>query len=100
MGVAHARGVDDAGHVLEADPVEIGDGRVERALVEQCGQLFLVEVLVHLAAAQRNLRDRPDADPGRDPHAAQRCDHTPARGLREVEARGLGGEEVGDVAGD
>ena len=38
--------------------------------------------------------------PGRDADAAKRRDHAAPRGLREVEAGGLGREEVGDVAGD
>ena len=100
VGVAHAGGVDDAGQVLEARPVEVGDRQVERRLVEQRGQLFLVEVLVDLALAQRHLGDRAHAHARRDAHAAQRRDHAAARGLRQVEARGLGREEVGDVARD
>src|SRR3712207_7985954 len=36
----------------------------------------------------------------RSAHAAQRRDHPAAGGLRQVEPRGLGGEEVGDVPGD
>ena len=100
VGVLHAGGVDHARQVLEAHPVEVGDRRVERPLVEQRGQLFLVEVLVHLALAQRHVGDRAHAHARRDAHAAQRRDHAAAGGLREVEARGLGGEEVGDVAGD
>ena len=100
VGVLHAGGVDDAGQVLEAHAVEVGHRRVERALVEQRGQLFLVEVLVDLALAQRHLGDRAHAHARRDAHAAQRRDHAAAGGLRQVEARGLGGEEVGDVAGD
>ena len=98
--VLHAGRVDDARQVLEAGPVEVGDRQVERRLVEEGGQLFLVEVLVDLALAQRHLRDRADAHARRDAHAAQRRDHAAARGLREVEARRLGREEVGDVAGD
>ena len=98
--VLDAGRVDDARQVLEAHAVEVGDRGVERALVEQGGQLFLVEVLVDLALAQRHLGDRAHAHAGRDPHAAQRRDHAAARGLREVEARRLGREEVGDVAGD
>ena len=98
--VLDAGGVDDSREVLEAHAVEVGDGGVERPLVEERGQLFLVEVLVHLALAQRHLRDRAHADARRDPDAAQRRDHAAPRGLREVEARRLGREEVGDVAGD
>ena len=100
VGVPHAGGVDDAGNLAEARSVEVGDRDVEGLLVEQLGQLLLVEVLVHLAAAQRHLGDRPHPGPGRDADAAQRRDHAAARGLGEVEARGLGREEVGDVAGD
>ena len=98
--VAHARGVDDAGDLAEARAVQVGDGDVEGLLVEEGGQLFLVEVLVHLAAAQRHLGDRPDPWSGRDPDAAKRRDDAPPGRLRKVEARGLGGEEVGDMAGD
>ena len=56
--VAHARGVDDAGHAVEARLVEVGGGHVERLLVEQLGELLLVELGVHLAPAQRHLGDR------------------------------------------
>ena len=98
--VPHAGRVDDARQVLEARLVEVGDRHVERRLVEQRGQLFLVEVLVDLALAQRHLGDRAHAHARRDAHAAQRRDHAAAGGLGEVEARGLGREEVGDVAGD
>ena len=69
-------------------------------LVEQLGQLVLVEVLVDLAFAQRHLGDRPHPRAGRDAQAAQRRDDAAAGGLGEVEARSLGGEEVGDVTGD
>ena len=100
VGVLDAGGVDDAGHALEARAVEVGDRDVEGALVEQLGELLLVEVLVDLAAAQRHVGERPHARARRDPDAAQRRDHAAARGLGEVEARGLGREEVGDVAGD
>ena len=98
--VLHAGAVDDARQVLEAHAVEVRDRGVERPLVEQCGQLFLVEVLVDLALAQRHLRERAHVRAGRDPDAAQRRDHAPAGGLREVEAARLGREEVGDVARD
>ena len=100
VGVAHAGGVDDAGHAVEARLVEVGDREVERQLVEQLGQHLLVELGVDLAAAQRHLGDRAHAGPGRDADAAQRRDHAAPRGLREVEARRLRREEVGDVAGD
>ena len=100
VGVAHAGGVDDAWDPVEARLVEVGDREVERQLVQQLGQHLLVELRVHLAAAQRHLGDRAHARARRDPHAAQRRDHAAPRGLREVEARGLGREEVGDVAGD
>ena len=100
LGVLDAGGVDDAGNASEARAVEVGDRDVEGRLVEQLGQLLLVEVLVHLALAQRDLGDRPHARARRDPDAAQRRDHAAAGGLGEVEARGLGREEVGDVAGD
>ena len=56
--VLHAGAVDDAGQVLEAHAVQVRDGGVERPLVEQCGQLLLVEVLVHLAFAQRHVGKR------------------------------------------
>jgi hypothetical protein len=98
--VLHAGAVDDARQMLEAHAVEVGDGRVERSLVEQRCELFQVEVLVHLALSQRHVRERPDVRSGRDPDVAQRRDHAPAGGLREVEAACLGGEEVGDVARD
>ena len=100
VGVTHAGRVDDARDPAEARAVEVGDGDVERLLVQELGQLLLVEVLVHLAAAQRHLGDRPHPGPGRDADAAKRRDHAAPRRLGEVEARGLGGEEVGDVAGD
>ena len=100
VGVPDAGGVDDARHLLEAGCVEVGDGDVERALVEQLRQLLLVEVLIDLAPAERHVRERPHSRTGRDPDAAQRRDHPAAGGLGEVEARGLGREEVGDVAGD
>ena len=100
LGVLHAGRVEDPGDAVEAGLVEVGDRHVEGRLVEQRGQLLLVEVLVDLAFAQRHLGDRPHTGAGRDAHAAQRRDHAPARGLGEVEARGLGREEVGDVAGD
>ena len=100
VGVLDAGGVDDAGDPAEAGAVEIGDRDVEGRLVEQLGQLLLVEVLVHLALAQRHLGDRPHARSRRDADAAQRRDHAAAGRLGEVEAGGLGREEVGDVAGD
>ena len=100
VGVLDAGGVDDAGDALEARAVEVGDRDVERPLVEQLGELLLVEVLVDLAAAQRHVGERPHARPRRDPDAAQRRDHAATRRLGEIEARGLGREEVGDVAGD
>ena len=100
VGVAHAGGVDDAGHAVEASLVEVGDGHVERRLVEQLGQHLLVELGVDLAAAQRHLGDRAHAGARRDADAAQRGDHAAPRRLGEVEARGLGREQVGDVAGD
>ena len=98
--VLDAGRVDDTGQVLEAHAIEVRHGGVERALVEEGGQLFLVEVLVHLALSQRDVRDRADADPGRDAHAAQRGDHAAPGRLREVEARRLRREEVGHVTGD
>ncbi len=100
VGVAHPGCVDDAGNAVEARLVEVGDGHVEGLLVEQFGQLVLVELGVDLAAAQRHLGDRAHADAGRDAHAAKRRDHAAARRLGEVEARGLGREQVGDVARD
>ena len=100
LGVLDAGRVEDARHFAEARLVEVGDREVERALVEQRGQLLLVEVLVDLAFAQRHLGDRPHPRAGRDPQAAQRRDDAAAGRLGEVEARGLGREEVGDVAGD
>ena len=99
-GVLDARGVEDAGNLREARLVEVGDRDVERPLVEELRQLLLVEVLVHLAAPERHLRERANARARRDADAAKRRDHAAARGLGEVEARSLGGEEVGDVAGD
>ena len=100
VGVAHAGGVDDARHAVEARLVEVGDRQVERQLVQQLGEHLLVELDVHVAAAQRHLGDRAHARAGRDADVAQRRDHAAPRGLREVEARGLRREEVGDVAGD
>ena len=100
VGVAHAGGVDDAGDAVEARLVEVRDREVEGQLVQQLGQHLLVELRVHLAAAQRHLGDRAHARARRDPDAAQRRDHAAPGGLREVEAGGLGREEVGDVAGD
>jgi hypothetical protein len=98
--VLDAGGVDDPGHALEPRLVEVGDGDVEGLLVEQGGELFLVEVLIDLAAAQRHVGDRADPRARGDADAAQRRDHAAACRLGEVEARGLGGEEIGDVAGD
>ena len=98
--VLDAGGVEDAGNLREARLVEVGDRDVERSLVEELRELLLVEVLVHLAAAKRHLRERAHAGARRDADAAKRRDHAAARGLGEVEARSLGGEEVGDVAGD
>ena len=100
VGVAHAGGVDDAGDPVEAGLVEVGDREVERQLVQQLGEELLVELGVDLAAAERDLGDRPHARARRDPDAAQRRDHAAPRGLREIEARGLRREQVGDVAGD
>ena len=100
VGVTDAGRVDDARDPAEPRAVQVGDRDVEGLLVQELGQLLLVEVLVHLAAPQRHLGDRPHPRPGRDADAAQRRDHAAPRGLGEVEARGLGGEEVGDVAGD
>ena len=98
--VADSGGVDDAGNAVEARPVEARDGDVERRLVEQFGEHLLVELGVHLTAAQRHLGDRADARAGRDAHAAKRRDHAAARRLREIETGGLGREEVGYVARD
>ena len=100
LGVLDPGRVEDAGDLVEAGLVEVGDRDVEGRLVEQRGELLLVEVLVDLAFAQRHLGDRAHPGAGRDPHAAQRRDHAAPRRLGEVEARGLGREEVGDVAGD
>ena len=98
--VLDAGRVDDPGHVLEARLVEVGHRRVEGRLVEQRGQLFLVEVLVHLALAKRHVGDRAHAHAGRDADAAQRRDHAAPGGLGEVEARGLRREQVRDVTRD
>ena len=100
VGVAHAGGVDDAGDPVEAGLVEVGDREVERQLVQQLGEELLVELGVDLAAAERDLGDRPHARARRDPDAAQRRDHAAPRGLREIEAQGLRREQVGDVARD
>ncbi len=100
VGVLHAGRVDDPGHAVEARLVEVRRGHVERLLIEQRGQLLLVELGVHLAAAQRHLGDRAHPNAGGDAHASQRRDHPPSRRLSEVEARGLSGEEVGDMARD
>ena len=100
LRVLDAGRVEDARDFAEARAVEVGDGDVEGLLVEQRRQLLLVEVLVDLAFAQRHLGDRPHPRAGRDPQAAQRRDDAAAGRLGEVEARGLGREEVGDVAGD
>jgi hypothetical protein len=70
--VLDAGGVDNARHTLEARLVEVGDGDIEGLLIEQRGELFLVEVLVDLAAAQRHLGDRSHSRPRRDADAAQR----------------------------
>ena len=72
VGVADAGGVDDAGHAVEARLVEIRHGHVEGLLVEQFGQLVLVELGVDLAAPERHLGDRADAHAGGDAHAPQR----------------------------
>jgi hypothetical protein len=98
--VPNPRRVDDAGDPAEARSIQVRDGDVERLLVQQLGELFLVEVLVDLAPPQRHLGDRAHARAGRDADAAQRRDHPAARGLGQVEARGLGGEEIGDVSRD
>jgi hypothetical protein len=74
--------------------------RLNGVLVEQLGEHLLVELGVDLAATQRNLGDRAHPGAGRDADAAQRRDHPAARRLGEVEARGLRGEQVGDVARD
>ncbi len=100
VGVAHAGRIDDPRDAVEARFVEVGDGDVEGLLVEQFGQLVLVELGVDLAPAQGHLGDRADADAGGDAHAAKRRDHSPPRRLGQVEAGGLGREQVGDVAGD
>jgi hypothetical protein len=98
--VLDAGGVDDARHPAEARSVEVGDGDVERRLVEKLRQLLLVEVLVHLTLAKRHLGDRAHSGTRRDADAAKRRDHPSAGGLGEVEAGGLRREEVGDVARD
>ena len=72
VGVLDARAVDDARQVLEPHAVEVGHGGVERALVEQRGQFFEVEVLVDLALAQRDLRKRAHVRARRDADAPQR----------------------------
>ena len=100
VGVAHTGRVDDAGDAVEAGLVEVRHRQVEGLLVEQFGELVLVELGIDLAPAQRHLGDRPDADAGRNAHAAQRRDDAPPGRLCEIEARGLGREQVGHVAGD
>jgi hypothetical protein len=105
-GLGHVVGVLDAGRVndprdaVEAGLVQIGDGHVERRLVQQLGQHLLVKFGVHLTSAQRHLGDRPHSRAWRDPDAPQRRDHSTPGRLRQVKARGLGGEQVGDVTGD
>jgi hypothetical protein len=98
--VAHTGGVDNPRDAVETRLVEIRDRQVERRLVEQLGQHLLVELGVHLAAAQRHLGDRPHPRAGRDPDAAKRRDHATPRRLRQVEPRRLRREQVGDVPGD
>jgi len=61
VGVAHARRIHDARHTVEARAIEVGHSQVERLLVEQFGELVLVELGVHLASAQRDLGDRAHA---------------------------------------
>jgi hypothetical protein len=100
VGVAHAGRVHDTRNATEARPVEIRDRLVERLLVEQLGQHLLVELRVDVAAAQGHLGDRAHARARRDADAAQRRDDAAPGRLGEVEARGLRGEEVRDVAGD
>ena len=100
VGMLDAGGIDDPRHPVEARLIKVGDGHVERSLVQQLGQHLLVELGVNLAAAQRHLGDGAHARAGRNADAAQRRDDAPAGGLSQVEAAGLGGEEVGDVAGD
>ena len=100
VGVAHAGRVDHTGHAVEPRLVEAGDRHVEGQLVQQLGQQLLVELDVHVAAAQRDLGDGPHARAGRDADGAQRRDHAAAGRLREVEARRLCREEVCDVPGD
>ena len=64
VGVLHTRRIHDAGHAVEARLVQVRRRHVERLLVEQRGQLLLVELGIHLAAAQWHLRDRPDPHAG------------------------------------
>src|SRR4029077_17024115 len=98
--VADARRVHDAGNAVEARPVEVRHGQVEGLLVEQFGQLVLVELGIDLAAAQWHLGDRAHTHARRDAHAAQRRDPPAPRRLREVEARGLRRKQIGDMTRD
>ncbi len=86
FGVGDSRGVEDPGDLAEAGLVEVGDRHVEGSLVEQLGQFLLVEVLVDLTAAQRNLRQRTDARTRGNADAPKWRDHPAPSGLGEVEA--------------
>ena len=98
--VLHSSGVKDAGNFSKARLVEVCDRKVEGLLVQQRGELLLIEVLINLAFSQRYLGDRPHPRTRRNTEATQRRNHAPASCLSEVKARGLSREEVGDVAGD
>src|SRR5215213_42046 len=100
VGVPDACRVDDAGYAVEAGSVEIRDREAEGQLIQQLSQHVLVELRVYLAPPEGHFRNRADTGARRNPNAAQRRDHAPPRGLREVEARRLRREQVGHVTGD
>ena len=94
VGVAHAGRVDDARDAVEARLVEVRDRDVEGLLVEQFGQLVLVELGVDLAAPQRHLGDRAHARRrarcARSAAARSRRGAPPARGRSARSASGRG----------
>ena len=100
VGVLDPCGVDDTRDLPKARGVEIGDRQIERLLIEQLCELLLVEVLIDLSLAKRHLGDRPHSGPGRDADTTKWRDHSPTRGLRQIKARGLCGEQIGNVSGD
>ena len=91
--VVDARGIDDAGCVVETLAIKRCGSLVQRLMIERLGQDLLVEV----AADDRHLVDRRNR---RDAQVAQRGDQPPARGILQRQIVDGRGEDVGDLFRD